>query len=95
MASWLIVSSVLPLKELLLISAPYMLGRIGGYLYWLARGRLSGEPIFWRGYQALKPEGFWVPSIPLLMIQFWWMSLVVIVDYLLDGLILTRLGFWI
>lgn len=90
---WLIASSpVWPLKELLLISAPYLFGRTGGYTYWLLKGRRSGDGMFWLHYYEAKPDGFWVPTLLLLTIQFSWVSIIVIANFLLDGRLLYRLG---
>gem|GEM_PF-3462113 len=81
----------MPFFELLLLVAPYFVGRVGGYFYWLVRGRRSGDPIYWLRYHEMKPMGFWTDTALLWTVQFSWVSVLFILNFVVGGRIFARL----
>lgn len=66
------------------MAAPFLLGRAGGYFYWLLGGRRKGDPIYWREYGKLKPEGYWITFGVLWSVQFMWIGLLLVAVRIFD-----------
>ena len=80
-----------PMAELLVLSAPFLVCRAGAYLYWLAMDSTRDEFVGWRGYQRLKPFGFWIPEFVLWPIQLCWVFVLIILNFVLGGSLLGGL----